>query len=267
MKRIIYSIFNDNVKSEGDSLNDYKRNQFIQHKQKLIECKQHYAKLCGAEYRLFSTGTDDYADIQFEKIRFFEELADDYDEILYLDFDIIPTAIAANIFDEVETDKIAMFPVAPVMQGSTLREAIISNGELGVDHQNMFVKMAAKKSMLELNYESANDLVYNTGVILGNKKVAKELNFTANLEEMKELLYEAKEDSFFPEEITKWFVPNNEVFISYLIEKNQVPHTDLPASWNFIMDHDQLTYKAVHFLHVINKDFSSIFESLVLSHQ
>ena len=47
---------------------------------------------------LHRTNTTDYNSIQFEKIIQFEQYAEQYDAVLYLDFDVVINNNAKNIF-------------------------------------------------------------------------------------------------------------------------------------------------------------------------
>ena len=75
---------------------------------------------------------------------------------------------------------------------------------------------------------------------------------------MHDILDEAREDSLFPEEITKNFYYNNEVYISYLVERDNIPHVDLTMNWNFIID-DVQTYptSAGELMHYVRKEFEN----------
>jgi len=257
MKRIIFSIFNGNVDQNHKSTNDYKLSQFNKFKSKLTECKNDYAKKCNADFILHEVPITDYNSLQFEKIIQLEKYAYEYDEILYLDFDVIPTNYARNIFDCIDTSKISMHPLRRDLKHGKLRSALNNNW---MDNQNVFVKTCAKKAMLLLDGINGNDLLYNTGVTLGNSEIIKRINFTEQLSELHNILDEAKEDSLFPEEISNNFYYNNEVYISYLVERYNIPHVDLTMNWNFIID-DVQTYptSAGELLHYVRKEFDQVF--------
>ena len=257
MKRIIFSIFNGNVDQNHKSTNDYKLSQFNKFKPKLIECKNDYAKKCNADFILHEVPITDYNSLQFEKIIQLEKYAYEYDEILYLDFDVIPANYARNIFDCIDTSKIAMHPLRRDLKHGKLRSALNNNW---MDNQNVFVKTCAKKAMLLLDGINGNDLLYNTGVTLGNSEIIKRINFTEQLSELHNILDEAKEDSLFPEQITKNFYYNNEVYMSYLVERDNIPHVDLTMNWNFIID-DVQTYptSAGELMHYVRKEFEQAF--------
>ena len=257
MKRIIYSIFNDSVDQNHKSTNSYKVEQFRKYKDDLIKCKEDYAEVCGAEFVLHSTPTTDYNSIQFEKIRLLEEYAKEYDEVIYLDFDVVPTSYAPSLFESADMNTICMHPLRRDLKRRSLREALNRDG---LDNQNVFVKTCAKRSMLLIDGIVANDLLYNTGVVAGNSEVIGKLNFTNRVEEMNDLLIESKDDSLYPPVVTDQFFLNNEVFMSYIVEKDNIPHTDLPMSWNFILDGYQKTPTAAAYLiHHVNKDFQLSF--------
>ena len=117
MKRIVYSIYVDvpavehfstTSKNKNDSIEKASQtiNAFQGHYDKLLENKKDYAKKIGAAFKMYTydekyksfeknilkffpelTG---YEVINFYKIHILCELADVYDEILYLDFDAVP---------------------------------------------------------------------------------------------------------------------------------------------------------------------------------
>ena len=52
------------------------------------------------------------------------------------------------------------------------------------------------------------------------------------------------------------YLPNNEVYVSYMIEKYKVPLKDIGMQWNFILDKNFTTpTDACYFLHQSNKLF------------
>jgi hypothetical protein len=124
----------------------------------------------------------------------------------------------------------------------------------------MWLKASSKNAMLLLeNHTSYNHNIINTGVIGGNKDSIKQLKFTENLQYMIDLIDKAKYDNIYSKKVQELIKPNNEVFFSYLIEKNNIPITNINKNWNFIVDDytSGLTnaWKEISFLHVINKDF------------
>ena len=119
MKRVIYSFYIDIPKDELDifdknilipnksvPINYVTKDAFKENYHKLISCKEWYAKQIGVEFKMFEYGPDfilykeamqrkypyitAYNVVNFYKIHLLCELAKEYDEILYLDFDVVP---------------------------------------------------------------------------------------------------------------------------------------------------------------------------------
>ena len=257
MSRIIFSIFNDNVNQNHKSTNDYKLSQFRKYKDRLYTFQKHYADKCDAEYILHDTPTTDYNTIQFEKILLLEKYADHYDKVVYFDFDIVPTSRAINIFESVDFNTIGVHPLRRNPQYEHLREAFKYNH---FDTMNVYCKTCAVNSMLSLEGISAGDKVYNTGVVTGGRDALRQIKFKERLQDLHNLLDEAREDSLYPEEISKNFYYNNEVYMTYLIAKYKIPFTDLGMQWNFILDGYQPNpTDAAYLLHHVNKEFEKSF--------
>ena len=259
MKRITFSIYNENVDQNHRSTNDFKLSQFRKYKDQLVDGQLKYANACSSEYTLIETSTTDYNSIQFEKIKQLEKFAQEYDEVLYLDLDVVPHTSFCNIFDENDTSNLCIHPLVRDLTDRELRGFLECDS---FDTQNVFCKTAAKKSMLLLDDIYGNDKLYNTGVFLGGSEVIKRLNFMEQLDDLHKLLDESREESLYPHEITRNFYYNNEVYVSYLIERDGLPHTDLGMQWNFILDGYQPDPSAAcYLLHHVNKEFEKSFDA------
>lgn len=270
MKRVIFSVYQE---VKDNTVTSYKKQQLDLYKEKLAKRQQKYAKFCNADYFVYETDdflVDDYTSIQFMKIKQFEELAEEYDEVLYLDLDIIPFRFV-NFFEEHDLSKICClkqdgeewglkryFSKKDVKyQYQVNRRNFLHFDKL--DSQNWWVKACSKNAMLLLeNYSKFNNMLINTGVLGGNSKSIKELKFTENLNRMIELSYQAKEDNLYPDEISNFMKPNNEVFLSYLSETNNIDINELDEKWNYILDDMRVDFdiNEIIFLHVINKKFN-----------
>ena len=256
MKRIVYSIFTENLDPGHKSSSDFKLSQFKKYKPQLMKAQRDYAKLCGASYMLFETRLTNYDEIQFDKLLLLEELANDYDEVLYLDFDVVPVT-KLNFFDVWDLNTICAYNIEQNMDRDTLNDKLTCDG---FDSMNMYTKTCAKNAMLGLDGISGSKGVINTGVVGGNKESISKLNFTKHLEEMKNILQEAIKDNFYPEGIYKHWKDNNEIFITYLIERYGVPFTNIGLAWNFLLDHNHPDISAGgHFIHHVNKEFDKSF--------
>lgn len=255
MKRIIYSIYTNNL-DPHTSATDYKRSQFEKWKDNIEDNQKRYAFLCGADYELHTTETTSYDNVQFEKILQLEKYASDYDEMLYLDFDVV-CSTTVNYFEFHDMTKLTAHRLDRTLKPHKLRRAM----NYGIHKQNVYGKTCAKNSMLLLDNITGNSSLVNTGVVGCNKDIAYEMEFENRLQLLHDILDEAKEDNLYPSEISNSFFRNNEVYVSYLIEKYDIPFTDIGMPWNFILDgYCGVPSPAAHFVHHVNKEFELSFK-------
>jgi len=257
-KRLIFTIYSDNVQ-EHVSANEYKRNQFAKYKNHIITAQSKYAELVNADYKVIDPKSDQYNEIQFIKLYKLDEFADAYDEILYLDFDVVPNT-TVNFFTAFDLNTICAYSFGRIPNKKQLIEAARWDQ---FDPMNVYIKTSCKNAMLLLHDVIGSDELINTGVVSGNSKVIKELDFKANMREMNEIFAEACFDNIYPQNIHSHWIPNNEAFISYLIEINKVPFTNIGLAWNFILDKFSPNYSDVgHFIHHVNKEFELSFPNV-----
>jgi hypothetical protein len=259
MKRIVYSIFTDQLDPGHKSSSDFKLSQFKKYKTQLEKTQRDYATHCGAEYKLFETTTTAYDNIQFEKLFLLEELTKDYDEVLYLDFDIVPIT-KLNFFDEWDLNSICAYNIERNPEHSKLAKSLRYDN---FDAMNIYCKTCAKNAMLDLDGITGSGGIINTGVVGGNKESIAKLNFGSRLAEIKNTLKEAIDDNLYPEEINKHWKDNNEIFITYLIERYDVPFINIGLPWNFLLDnyHPEVS-SAGYFLHHVRKEFNLSFGNI-----
>ena len=132
MKRIIYSIYTNQIDPHKSSTS-YKKSQFEKWKSFIEANQKDYALLCRADYNLHTTNTTSYDDIQFEKILLLEEYAKHYDEILYLDFDVIAHT-SVNYFEYHDMSKLTVHGLKREPTAKELKWAF-KNGT-GFDNEN-----------------------------------------------------------------------------------------------------------------------------------
>ena len=263
-KKLIYSLYTDEI-SSSTSTPDFKRQQFEKYKDSIIETQKQYALLCGADYELFSPTEYLYDLIQFEKIYKFKELLEIYDEVLYLDFDVIPHT-NISFFDNHD------------IENKVCCHGLIKNIEKNFDshshfheklhdhvwyYLDMFNKVCCKKAMLIVENCSGNDTIINTGVIGLSKKTVDLLCFEERKKECDNIFEECLIDNLFPYEIYSTWKPNNEVYFSYLIERYNIPMDDIGIQWNFILDksHPEFSNSA-QLVHHVNKHFELSFKNV-----
>lgn len=255
MKRLVFSIYTDGLNPHS-SVDEYKRTQFRTYKQKIIDVQQGYAFYCNADYALHTTETTDYNLLQFEKLMLFQEAFARYDEVLYIDFDVLPVT-NRNFFDSFDLNNVCAYSFGREMHRKDLIQAAMWDQ---FDPMNVYAKTCCKNAMLLIHDIVGNRELINTGVVGGNKRVAEQLDFKRNVTEFNKIFQEALVDNIYPENITKNWFRNNEVFMSYLVEKNEVPFTNVGIQWNFILDKFCPKPTAgCHFIHHVNKQFELSF--------
>lgn len=270
MKRLIFSQYTDKVR-----VDDFKANQFKLYKDKIIESHKAYANLCGADYELFELNAEDYDNLQFQKLFKMEELAETYDEILYLDFDVIPRT-DENFFEVHDLNKICVntfsrypeeYPPHVSLNYYGRYEAFPQTMDNWLefdsfDRQSIYVKAACANAMSlagDGGYDKRFNLI-NTGVIGMSSDMIKTLNFSNELEEMDEIFEDAMEFSAVHKNISKYFFRNNESFMTYLVNSKDLPIHNIGHAWNSLIDD---LWKEVpdnaKFIHYINKEFEKSF--------
>lgn len=258
MKRIIFSIFSQLPTHER--VTDYSSNQFKKYYHQLYDSKQAYADMCNADFVLFNLNLNNYIDLQHAKIIELENLIEHYDEVLYLDFDVVPKT-HENIFEAFDLDKVCILNE----NTNTIIQKEIENYQhtewkddfkksidnykqfvsqkLERDHYHRCSKAFIKRQMLfNDDIISYDEHIVNTGIIAGNKKSISLLKYRDRLEDMK----------------TMSELDNNEIFFSYLLEKYDIPFTNIGYDWHRIYDNLDTDLNNFKMVHVINKRFEDI---------
>ena len=263
MNRVIYSIF---VEPEFEGRKEQNNlSAFNDYKQRLLECKQEYAKKCDAEWiffdkigyiqefqQKFSIDTI-YNAVNIYKIFMFEELGKKYDEVLYLDFDVIPKT-DRNFFEDIDLSK----KIWCVDQNDFLsrRDMLrFKNTRSPVQKYELSIRLCGKPNK-----------IINTAIMGGSSSVIKQIAFMDKLPE-----YIKKTNELM--EFEAYFTHNNEAFFSAaLIDSGVEPQCD-DRTWHTRLDpmtainHVTREKKDINkllseskFLHVINKNFSTYYK-------
>lgn len=292
MKNIIYSIYIKNDDKDLRPIHQNTKTQLEKHYQKLIDVKKEYAKHCNAEFRLYENDTywqkfkKKVSGYQFDvinlyKIHLWEKLAESNDNVLYLDFDVIPNT-TESFFDRFDMNSICVHSPNATKENiwtKTMLKNYKNNksnfDELmnGKDKYNMYIKALAKRAMLALDNDfNTNYFIANTAIIGGNTNAIRQLKFSENLDNMLNALKLAKEEELFGKNVSQLFFANNEVFFQYLLDKNKLKWTNIPFEWHtYIMDaggkicNDIISKEVVSeskMIHLINKRFEDLWKIL-----
>ena len=285
MKKIIYSIYIENKEPNLSEKQQFTKTQLEKHYDRLVDVKKEYAKHCNAEYRIY--GNDTYYQkfkkkfdgfefdiINLYKIYLWEELGKEYDNVLYLDLDVIPNT-TENFFETFDMNKICVYSPNAIKE-NVWTKTMLKNYKKNIhsfdylmtktDKYNEYVKAMCKRAMLAIDNKFDTDyLIANTAILGGNSNAIKKLRYTERLNEMVDVLNKAKEEKFFGEEISKLFFANNEIFVHYLLDKDNIDWYNLPKEWHtYLMKKDEITtdIKSAKMIHLINKRFEELWTIL-----
>ena len=285
MKNIIYSIYIENKEPNLSEKHQFTKTQLEKHYDRLVDVKKEYAKHCNAEYRIY--GNDTYYQkfkkkfdgfefdiINLYKIYLWEELGKEYDNVLYLDLDVIPNT-TENFFETFDMNKICVYSPNAIKE-NVWTKTMLKNYKKNIhsfdylmtktDKYNEYVKAMCKRAMLATDNKFDTDyLIANTAILGGNSNAIKKLRYTERLNEMVDVLNKAKEEKFFGVEISKLFFANNEIFVHYLLDKDNIDWYNLPKKWHtYLMKKDKITtdIKSAKMIHLINKRFEELWTIL-----
>ena len=281
MKNIIYSIYIENKEPNLSEKHQFTKTQLKKHYEKLVDVKKEYAKHCNAEYRVYNNDTYyqkfkkkfdgfEFDIINLYKIYLWEELGKEYDNVLYLDLDVIPNT-TENFFETFDMNKICVYSPNATKE-NVWTKTMLKNYKKNIhsfeylitktDKYNEYVKAMCKRAMLAIdNIFSSDYLIANTAILGGNSSAISKLRYTERLDEMSYTLKKAKEEQFFGETISKLFFANNEIFVHYLLDKDNIDWYNLPKEWHtYLMKNDKITsdLKSVKMIHLINKRFEEL---------
>lgn len=295
MKRIIFSIYIDipekeldwqpPFKGETESKNDKSKREFALYKNWLAERQRSYADSIGIEYRLYEY--DDqwkafdseykqkypflttYNIVNFYKIHLMYVLKEEFDEILYLDLDVLPIT-QENFFDAWNlTAGIVIRAERPYAIGvqdeldnpDTIRrlEADRLDGRKYASVRSPTAKYWNSRAMMqELTFQAPKEIcVFNTGIVGITKTQLEELNYFDKFDEYLEIMTELREDEFslWPKYIQEIFGWDNETLFAVKCYENNVKINKINRKWHWFMDNFNFVPEKTAFIHIINKEF------------
>jgi len=198
MKKIIYSVYVDVPAKEHFGKSNFKydtldkalitTNAFKEHYHKLIDIKENYANTIGASFIMYEYDNDyqtfqknllkdfpaltGYEIVNFYKIHLLYELAKEYDEILYLDFDAVPVT------------KDSFFEHWDLSKGICIHNnnAMVNKANNTIDKINHGTRSPTAKyfncqAMLIATDNNPKNDVINTGIIGATKEDILKLDF------------------------------------------------------------------------------------------
>ena len=273
MRKLIYSMYIhipdfviDREHSDCEITKEKTRetsDKMLQNYHYLKKKQQEYAEKCGADYILYEWDDDYewfrkeffiskeyitmYNIINFYKI-FLLYQHWDYDKILYLDFDVLPTT-DKNVFDELDFDSGILCRVNHEGQYS------VKDMETHTIRSPRAKWWNTRELLLDEGFDGEND-VYNTGIVGATRKHLEKLSYFKDFEASLEMMHEKATDEMYPNKIRSMFGYDNETLFSYLMQVNDVKLNDIPEDWHFVMNHKfSFILENTNLVHAINKDF------------
>ena len=281
MARVIYSLYIDIPENELDFFdkNIIKKNttptnlntkqKLKENYSKLIACKKWYADQIGVPFIMFEYDVNfqlyknelqkkypfitTYNVINFYKIKLLYELSQKYEEILYLDFDVVPL-INENFFDVWNLDKgIAVlnnnFKVKDMRAITEYSQTIRSPTSKYYNSQAI---------LLEKNLSPINDVI-NTGIIGINKNHLNNLKYFDDFDSDIKMMTDLKNNyDIFPKKIVDFFGYDNETLFSVKLKEHNVPVQWLDNKWHYFFDKELFIPEDVKLVHAINKRFDIV---------
>jgi len=288
MKRVIYSFYIDIPKHELDifdkelpivknnkakPINLVTKSEFKKNMVRLIVEKEAYAKKLGYEFKMFEYGPDwilfeqklkrehpyltTYNIVNFYKIHLLYQLAKQYDEVLYLDFDVVPM------------QQIDFFEHWDLTKGI----AVLNNNDRVLVPENITDSSTTIRSptakfynaqamLFEKGLSTKNDVI-NTGIIGASAEHLNTLayfkDFDKNLKLMTDL---TQESDLHPPRLLKYFGWDNETLFAVKIKENNVPILWLDDKWHYFFSSQKHVPGKVILCHTINKDFDTVWRVL-----
>lgn len=282
MKRVVYSLYIDIPTAELDNQNPYfwdtiskserTKIELKENYQRLLDVKKYYADHINVDFKFYEYD-DKYQEyeknfkdkypyittyniINFYKIYLLYELSKEYDDILYLDFDVVPCT------------QQSFFDVWDLNQGICLYEnnKDVNKRRRPIDKINHSVRSPTAKfynaqAMLhEQGYSGVNDVI-NTGIIGASKKHLAQLNYFENFDDTLEFMHTLTQEfdnTIYPPNIVKMFGYDNETLMSYRIKTNNIPVQWLDTKWHYFYDVEMHIPKETKMLHAVNKKFDFV---------
>jgi len=276
---IIFSIFIDIPEDKLDNPGWYEngvqiktdkslntKNTLYNNRVELERRQREYAESLDVEYRLLGNDKEykdfckymkDYPMIsEYDIINFYKHWAmktftENYDQVCYLDFDVVPNT-NENVFNTIQSG----FAVADS------NDLAAWGKNISATKYNTCIRNPSSKywntyaMLLEDGLEPDND-VFNTGIMVAGYNIIQELGYFHEFEKTLDLMTYLKEeeDSIHPPNIQRVFNYDNETVFSYLVKKREIDIDWLSKEWHYIVDQPkkEMVDTRAKLYHVINK--------------
>jgi hypothetical protein len=285
MKRVVYSlyidipkedldIFDKNLLKDGAPPTNYvTKLQLKTHYDDLVASKQTYALAMGVEFKMFEYDLKfmnyqkqmqskypyltAYNIVNFYKLHLLYELSKEYDEVLYLDFDVVPMKYD-NFFEHWDLSK-----GIAVLNNNDRRTLIENVSDTSQTIRSPSSKYFNAQAMLfEKGLSSENDVI-NTGIIGASAKHLKDLKYFDDFDNDLKLMCDLKDGSgIFPEKVLQYFGWDNETLFAVKLKEHKVPVQWLDDKWHYFFADQGFIPEETILCHTICKNFDLVWRRL-----
>ena len=289
--RIVFSVYinfteEDFEKNEDLEKNIKNINKFKSHYNFLRNRQIEYSKKIKTDYILFKNDNmwkdykkhfnnkfpfiSNYNIVNFYKIHLMYELTKRYEEVLYLDFDVVPIT-SENIFTYFDINKGIACRVNHEKDGKYVHDFLSFNHDLLKDleqnYENYYIlserspraKYWNCRAMLTHDGLDGDNDVYNTGIVLANRENLEKLAYFKNFSDsLKFMTYIKDKETFWPKFMRASFGYDNETLFSYKMKTNNINLININMDWHHTMHQWSFIPKDTKMVHVINKDFDYV---------
>ena len=276
---IIFSIFIDIPEDKLDNPGWYEngvqvktdnslntKNALYNNRVELERRQREYAESLNVEYRLLSNDKEykdfckymkdypmisEYDIINFYKHWAMKNFAENYDQVCYLDFDVVPNT-DENVFNTIKSG----------LGVADSNDLAAWGKNISATKYNTCIRNPSSKywntyaMLLEDGLEPEND-VFNTGIMVAGYNIIQELGYFHEFDKTLNLMTYLKEEeaSMHPPNIQRIFNYDNETVFSYLVTKREIDIDWLPKEWHYIVDQPkkEMVDTRAKLYHVINK--------------
>jgi len=274
MKRVIYSLYievSDNEFVDNIKTNLNSKKQFKENYSKLLANKKWYTNQINVDFKIFEYDNyffeyknnlktkypflTTYNIINFYKLHLLYELSKFYDEILYLDFDVV-CLTNENFFKKWNLNKgICVYNNSSLVKSI---ESITAKSQTIRSPTSKYYN--AQAMLLEKNLNPKNKVI-NTGIIGTNKDYINQLKYFDDFDNNLNIMTQLKSNyDIFPKKIVDFFGYDNETLFSVKLNENNVPVQWLDNQWHYFFDTQGFIPKETKFVHTINKKFDVVWK-------
>jgi hypothetical protein len=257
-KRVIFTSYDDINSREKSSIDEAKSKMIEEYFDRLVQNKKDYAELVNADFIFYHNSIKDldigkentFTKVNLHKHQLMANLAEKYEEILYVDLDVCFNTIL-NIFEEHNLDA--------GIYVKDMNSSIISKNKDSLLYSKLGLRSPTLKYHITKDLLDGKDNnVINTGIILGKSEFIKQIRFSERSQEAIDKIENIKSTKLNLFE--RQYYPNNESIFSYILEKYQVPYVLMEEKWHQILDE---TGKKIdgYCLHFINKQFNAFYKT------